>query len=458
MSSFLDAWVKPVNWSGQVIAANNFPTATIAADTALLQSWTSYQAQQTNAFNSARDFLLASTPAASANPASYLARISQPVVNNGYAHSLGAVLQTPAIKPKFDGFTCDQNNVLSAPLKDLLCFGVLDNASVPPVATRWKELLNAPLIGPQAARIMDSGITLATIADFAQTDRRGAFVFVPPQEITNFQIGGLTADLKGSIGEQKGVGLLHKLQWLAEAQVIQQSVAYGDYTAGLVEKTLYDPTSRTLTTDPAKLTPLQQQALAAMRTNPVLARNVVMLAMRQAISDANGGDDKADSISYEETYYTLAFNDLIGSQACSGASLPRQKFANMFPNWPINYWVTEEQVKNDSTLAACPKEVLPDPTSNGPAPPAQGSGVAVTVSDFHVLLPPPLVLAEGDYEQADSLRFALLYRDRINQAIIDRNLLDTLKAVVGARGLPSGNTPKMAFGLLNRGWNWQPQK
>ncbi len=38
----------------------------------------------------------------------------------------------------------------------------------------------------------------------------------------------------------KGRELLSKLQWLAEASVLQQSIANGDYTVRLVESELYD--------------------------------------------------------------------------------------------------------------------------------------------------------------------------------------------------------------------------
>jgi hypothetical protein len=73
-----------------------------------------------------------------------------------------------------------------------------------------------------------------------------------------------------------------------------------------------------------------------------------------------------------------------------------------------------------------------------------------------VLAPSPLAVATGTFEQADSLRLALFYRDRLNQAIVDRNMLSTVRAVSG-RGADSEKvTASTAFALVNEGWNWQP--
>ncbi|WP_035678231.1 hypothetical protein, partial [Bradyrhizobium liaoningense] len=60
MVAFLDAWVKPAKWSGQVIAAGNFPSDAIAGDTNLQKGWAAFQAQKVGAYTTARDFVLQS--------------------------------------------------------------------------------------------------------------------------------------------------------------------------------------------------------------------------------------------------------------------------------------------------------------------------------------------------------------------------------------------------------------
>jgi hypothetical protein len=49
-----------------------------------------------------------------------------------------------------------------------------------------------------------------------------------------------------------------------------------------------------------------------------------------------------------------------------------------------------------------------------------GWGASVKFESFYVKVPSPRVLSEGTYEFPPSLRVALAYRDRLNQAIIDR--------------------------------------
>ncbi len=458
MVSFLDAWVKPAKWSGQIIAAVNFPTDAIAADPALEKGWAAFQSQQVNAYTSARDFLLQVLPGAPASPAGYLARLSQPVVDANFAHARDSTVARPDIQARLTGFQCNQDDVLAPALKQLICFGQVDGTASPPLNSRWQDLLGAALIGPQSTRLIDTGLTLSTLSDFAQRDDSGSFVFVKPEVVENFSQDGPTTELRRALAQHKGGDLLDKLRWLSEASVLQQSIAYGDYTAQLVEQTLYDPATGSLNADPRIMTPSKQQALFAMRTNPVLARNVVMLAMRHTIATALGGPDKADAVNYRQTYYNLALQDFRGPQACNGSVLSREKLGAMFPNWQLEYFVTSAQKQNDNTLNACPLEFVPDQNSSAPPLPARGAGIAVSLSDFYVLVPSPSVLSTGMFQQSDSLRLALAYRDRISQAIIDRSIGATVKTLSGSGPGSAALASSTAFALLNEGWGWQNRK
>jgi hypothetical protein len=194
-----------------------------------------------------------------------------------------------------------------------------------------------------------------------------------------------------------------------------------------------------------------------MRANPLLARNVVMLAMRHAIADSLGGTDKAEDILYRQTYYHLALTDFTGAQACDGSTLARGKLAELFPNWRFEYWVTDEQKEKEPSLKNCPKAFEVDPSSQAPLP-ERGAGVGVSVAEFYVLIPSPSVLSTGVFEQPDSLRLALIYRDRVSQNMIDRTIANTVKSLSGDGNKAKTVAATTAFVLLNEGWGWQHRK
>jgi hypothetical protein len=456
MNSFLDAWVKSANWSAQIISADHFPSASIAPDSATQKGWSAFMSERINAYTLARDFVLQALP--SDSPAAHLVRFSQPVVNTSFSGELASALAKNDVRARLTAFKCTDTDVMSPGLRDLICFGRVNGDSSPPLPDRWQDLLRAASIGPQSITVIQTGITLSTIADFAQTDAQGSFSFVKPTTLEKFSQDGATTQLRNALQERKGISLLEKLRWLTEADVLQQSIASGDYTSQLVERALYDPTTKSLNTDVKAMTPLKSQALSAMRYNPVLARNVVLLAMRHAITDSLGGPDKAESVLYEQTYYNFALQQFTGPQACNGDPDARKLLGELFPNWQFEYWITADQKQNDKQLANCSSEFTPD--ANGPSSqaPARGSGVGVTLGDFYVLAPTPLVLSSGLFELSDSLRLALAYRDRLNQAIIDRNLALTVKELSGAGQESSAIAERTSFALLNAGWGWQTRK
>ncbi len=465
MSSFLDGYVKPANWSGQVIDAGSFPNTSIANDPALQNAWIAFQAQRNAAYDSARDFLLLLLPDANTSPTPYLARLAQPVVNTAYARQLDSLMASDAVHNRFKGFQCNQTDVLSAGLVDLLCYQVAPGSANPPMATRWKELFgpSAPLIGPYSNELIDTGIALANIVDFAQTNNlQKSLAFVSSADIENFSQQGITPALQEAIDEHKGVGLLRKLSWLTEANLLQQSVAYGDYTADLVESVLYDKSTKSLNIDPRTRASAGDQSIAkaaidAMRTNPTLARNVILIAMRHAIADSLGGADKADSMNYGPTYYAMALADF-STEPCDGATLPQQKLNILFPNWNFEYRATKDQ-QNDPSYAQCPLEFTPSP-ADAVQLSARGSGVSVSIMDpisnqnFYVLAPSVVALTGGIFELPDTLRQALLYRDKLSQALIDRSMSDLLNTLPGD-GKGSQGSGTTNYHLLNEAWNWQ---
>jgi hypothetical protein len=443
LTDFLDARVRSATWSGQLIDAENFPSQVLPQDTALQRGWAAFQRQRINAYIAARQFILEALPNAAETPALFLARFSQPVVSAYFADELKAALGRPQVVQRLRSFRCNERNTLTDGLRELICFGLVEGAGRAPRGDRWQELLGAALIGPHSNGLVDTGLTLATIVDFAdRTDARGAFIFVDRSAIEKLPENGVTARLSRALGQRKGQLLLEKLRWLTEASVLQQSIAYGDYTAELIEKTLYDPSTRSFNIAPGQMTPVKRSALAAMRMNPVLARNTVLLGMRHAIADALGGPQNADAVLYQRTYYSLALEDFAGIQGCSSDALPRQKLVELLPNWQFQYRTT-----GMGLIALCPPVLEADLNR-----PGLGAGVAVALGDFYVLAPTPLELSSGVFKQPDTLRKALEYRDRLSQAIIDRRLSSIVKRVGGGGTGWNSASKDIALSLLNEAW------
>ena len=242
--------------------------------------------------------------------------------------------------------------------------------------------------------------------------------------------------------------MLEKLRWLAEASVLQQSITYGDYTAQLIESTLYDPNTKSLNVDPNTSDALKQRALSAMKWNPILARNVVLLAMRHAIADYHNGAPAANAVQYSQTYYAFGLKDFATPEGCAGSADAIHDLTMLFPNWKFGYWVTAKQKQDDKSLEKCPVESEPDPQSD-PKLPKPGAGVGVQLGDFYILVPSPPILSVGSFEQNDGLRLALVNRDRLSQAIIDRNFAKTVKAQVGLELDSAFITQQNAFAILN---------
>jgi hypothetical protein len=406
MVGFLDAWVRPGAWSGQIIAAANFPTDVIVGDEAASRAWKAYVSQQIEAYKTARDFLLEAVPSVNTEPALFLARLAQPVFSAKYQEQLSSALLREDTRSRLANFDCSDREALSEALASLLCFG-LPKLEGRPLNGRVRQLLEAALIGPHAFRIIDTGDTLSSLVDLGNRQAGGTFQFVKAEDIKDFANSGMSDALRLALNQRKGQALLTKLQWLSEIMVLQQGVAFGEFTALLIERALYDPKTRTLRTKAGdgpdgRLVAL---ALAALRANPILARNVVTLAMRHAIADSVGSVETAKAIRFNETYYKFARSDFRGEAACQRNRDAMRRLRELLPNWTFELRVTAEE-KKQKELALCEVEVVSNLNVPNPAP-SLGAGLAVKMENFYVLAPSPLALTEGYMEQPDSLRLAL---------------------------------------------------
>ncbi|MCB1527793.1 MAG: hypothetical protein KDJ45_08840 [Hyphomicrobiaceae bacterium] len=443
---FFDANVKPASWAGQIIAAQEFPTSKIEDNPSLQKHIRALQAQRERAFETARKFLMASiasTQYSLGKPAYLLARLQQPMPDVASAKTLNDALSEPKTRAALESFRC-ADSTLSHALQTLICVNAADGSN--PVEATFRSLLNAPRIGPQAYWIMDLGQVMSTIVDFGVRDNSGNFSFATPEELSRFASVGQSALLRKAVEKGKGIDLLRRLQLLSEAVLLQDALSFGDLTAELVMAALYDPATKALVTDPKALASdiKRQLAVDAMKMNPLLAHNVVMLAMRRSIEQALGGREKANEVLHRRTAYQLALNSYDKRGACSGSSAALQGLKNLFPNWQFEYRVTATD-RADAALKSCPEEVV-DNLEDVSAPPALGHGPAVTVGDFYVLLPSAPVLSQGMFEQSDNLNLALRYRDKLSQAVIDRRL----GSIVSSIDATERNV--VALGLLSEGW------
>jgi hypothetical protein len=465
LTRFLDANVKSAAWAGTLIAANLFPTDQLPGNPQLQRALQSYQAQKGNAFETARAFFARATSASDAahpgladTPASLAARLAQPMSDVAGVRALATIIGTPDAQKSLADFRCTDNGVVSPAIRDLLCVGTAPTIPSPPNAGQLQALLNAPLIGPQAYWLMDMGLVLSAISDFAVRGRDGSFGFVDPLDVTAFSTEGPSQTIITAVRQHKGIDLLARLRWLSESLVLQQAIAYGDLTTELAERALYDPQTHSLDVDPSKCkTDCQrkQLALLAMKANPTLARNVVRLAMRHVIEDSLGGADRADAVLYKQTYYQLSLADFSGPQACEADITARAKLQELFPNWNFEYRATS--VQQQTGYADCQRETVGDLSNPSALPPA-GSGVAVNLGDFYVTVPNPTALSQGVFEQGDGLKLAIAYRDRISQALIDRDMGTVLRDVVAEAGGDPEMVRQTAYGLINSAWDWQPTR
>jgi hypothetical protein len=351
MIQFLEANVKAASWAGEIIDGSSFPDATIAANSQVKKALAVLQKRKSMSLDAARDFIRRwLARGTSITPAMFAAQVSQPLSNVYLAQQLDSVLNAHEVAARLKNFTCDDVEALSEPLVDLICVGVVPGSHSKPQPAQLQSLLSEPVIGPQAYWVMNMALTFAKIADFATMGADGSFVFAPWYDIEALSKAAPLTQLAKGLAQSKGEDLLKKVQWLSEALVLQQSVMSGSHVAVLIEQVLYDPATHALVSDPNQILadPLKQAAVLVMKVNPIVARNVVMLAARHAIENVQSGStpeerrSKAEDLLHREAYYRLGLNDFTAG-GCPGDPAYHKKLVDLFPNWPLVYHATSAQ-------------------------------------------------------------------------------------------------------------------
>jgi hypothetical protein len=356
-----------------------------------------------------------------------------------------------------------------------MCVGNVQFAAEPPKAQQMVTLLSAPLIGPQADWIIDLGIALSTIVDFGNRDHTGAFMFANVELVESVATTGVDRVLVDAVRQNKGRGLLSRLAWLTESAVLQQSMVSGDYVTGLVMQTLYDPKSRALNVsqDVLNADPLKASAFKAMRDNVTLARNVVLAAMARSVEDRLGNSSLAEAISYRKSNYRRALENFWTLGGCVKVNdaieqLRWVRLNELFPNWRFEYRASEAEKTSETLVEAqipdladsrfpiktlvadCPPSTadifdVTTPTNTRESP---GSGFVVVLGDIYVILPSPAVFAEGLLTQDNGLTVALANRDRVAQALVDRDVANVLREESMVDADPNRSFEDMSSELL----------
>lgn len=362
------------------------------------------------------------------SPALLATRFAQPQISAVMSSRFTDSLKASALR----GFQCwaAVGPKVSFGMNRLICFGQpRAKPSLPQVQT-FESLIRSEPLGPLVSFVINSGVVVSTFLNFVDD----ADNFATRSEIEGLLINGPTGTLKAAIeargrarknGEEE---LLDRLLILADAYIFQQAMVAGDYTVELLLDVLYDDKTRSLKTGTRRkaeddIPEIERLALEALRQNPMLARNVVMAAMRRNREAA--GDRWPTGM----TNYARSVAQFVGLDACRRAPLAVEKMSALFPNWEFEFRAREDERGTDAKPGPLKDCKLAERSPELDRPFA-GSGLSVPMRtrhdkkdiDFYVLVPSPLALATGTYEYPASLLNAIFLRDRVTQAIAVRDI------------------------------------
>ncbi|MBY3220912.1 hypothetical protein [Rhizobium laguerreae] len=456
MVGYLDARMLSADWAGLVISADAVPDRMTPQDDSTHSKVRALEHIDQRAYETAASLLLADFDADETRlrPARILAKVSQPMPNVELQESYAAALARDSVDSALVGFNCADRTALNVGLRELLCFRRGGNAEFPS-ADRLPTLFRSAMLGPQVEHIVHVGLFLATFADLSYFDQDRELHLVFKEDIEEVSKGNITTNMEAARRARNGQKVLERLKILSEAFLLQQSIAYGDYTAKVAERALYDTATKTLNTAPNNPVMVGKAAAAveAMRANPILARNVVLLAIRHAIAQSLGSMEVANRANFQRTRYRWAYDNFVRGNRCGVDELALSEWRGLLPGWEIIYEATEGE-RQTPGFQECPLSqslyLGDDPErGNDPPLPGLGSGPAIKIADFYVQLPSSMELSIGRFEQPDSLLRAMAMRDEVSQAIAERTISETVDDVLANE--PNGDTARdrLALDLLN---------
>lgn len=409
---FLAGDIVTGNWAGGIVDLKT-SAGPKTSDPDTQKALKSYADLRIDEYKAARDVLLVATPDLYSSPAQYLIRLGQPSPSVAARDALIGKLSSNSAK--IADFKCNSKQILNLGLRKLVCVNVAPGTPQKPLSDQVERIYGDILIGPNGWSLMDSMIYVSRTAAFVRADANDQYKFLAPEDIDATRAPN--SNLKSTISQHRGVDLLNAMMPMAELNILQQSIAYGDLVPQKALEILFDSKSNTFRTevDPSatqEIQTVQTRALRAMRVNPILARNTVMLAVRKALTGSDGN--------FPKTYYNLALNYFRGAPACSKDPVAAYKLSKLFPSWKLEYRRDGSSIDTDNIKDCAPEE------SNS------GTGLVLSFGNFYVRMPSPAVADEGVFEYPQSLAIALRYREKIAQELIDRNVYtyfnnDTMK-------------------------------
>ncbi|NHZ91550.1 hypothetical protein F2P45_21440 [Massilia sp. CCM 8733] len=420
-------WSDPDQWPSSIIDFSVFSLSLPSTDTAQLGNARMYADTARQIFTETRNFVIAAMPRD--RMLSQLGRFALPATFANHTENLELTSHSA-----FASDDCTAGPVDALPPLLRLACPQYDSSTGRPDANRLPNILAPTLIGPMAPKTIELGLLMSDMADLlhkqnGETD----FDFMNSDDIDTLMRGQLSKRGRSSLDQQKGLHLLKAIDRFSLNWLIQQSVIFGDHTAYLVTEVLYDTESNALfVKDPGPDMKAEKRAfivgaLNAMKANSSLARNVVLLGLRKSLRQRYG---KLPVVNYE-----IGWKGLLEPAACRGSGAFAERLNNLLQpskpslsaNWSFRRIATPAEAGKGAAYEGCPVDDSADKRA--------GTGVAVQFDGFHVRLPNPKQLEQGNLEQPASLRQAIFYRNKVTQALVARNLLSTAKGIVDPAGL-----------------------
>jgi predicted nucleic acid-binding Zn-ribbon protein len=379
------------NWAGGYFSIQSMPSDVIATAHVVQKTIEAEKTRRIGAYLSARALLLEYQK--QGKPAlPLLLRLADPQPDLSGATTRDDALATQAAV--LAGFHC-QAGVINETLRTLVCQQA--PGGTPQIDARLPVLLNSELLGPQVYKTSDIGIQLSQLAPFIFERTATVLDVVDSTALAKVVTTGLTGDLQKAAQFQGQIRVLDGLTWMMALNRLQQSVAYGDFTAQIAFEQLYDKSSRVFVYDPVKATPLQKIAVEALRANDVLARNVVLLGLRDALSSMAPGNPNFGSY-LRLTNYALGIEQFKAPAACDASSDERRHLMDLLPGWSFDLRVDVAQ-KTQAEFAPCASV-----TDDQKTP-----GLYANIAGIPVKVPSAQAIKTGMFEVPPSLLLANRY-------------------------------------------------
>jgi hypothetical protein len=403
---FFNGRVRNSQWGDGILGMVNFPHGRVFTNVDDATASTAIALQEQKRYDKARSFLLQyAFEGRAGSTQRLLAKLLEPARQNSDGATRDARID--AARAALDGYRCNHATVMAEAIQKPLCQGVPANEA--PQKAILAKLFDPALAGPQALRLIDVGLPVAQLLQFVYTDANQTTLTVPWSEVERAGAKGLSERMKGAKKRGGDRDMYERLDWLSAGYLLQQSVMYGDATAAAIVDVLWDPATNALRTVAQPNEVLQAYAFEAINQNGPLARNVVMIALRKALTRSQSTPDGGTVTAPAALVYELGLRDMKGTEGCQGTGSSLIYLRQALPNWSFTLRRPQDGPGQETRpeLASC---AIDDGRSD------VGHGIGVQIGAIFVKAPLPDDLRQGRFERPASLDLAWHYRTRIAEA------------------------------------------